>query len=116
MKHMHPLINPNSVHYIDNHGRNRIFDEEKHMSLCHMIGACIFNIRKYEARKDKKGQLKSDLLKIDTYQNYLDCLRKIEYEILIDGVYDPSRISVADAMSALNLSWDNWMEWKNDHN
>ena len=116
MRQKHPLINPNSLHYINEKGRNRIFNEEKNMTLCHMIGACIFNIRKYEYRKDKKGQLSSDMLKIETYKNYLKCLKRIEYEILVDGVYNEARITVHDAMNSLNLSWDNWEDWADDNN
>jgi len=83
---LHPLINPESTHYVKD-GRQSIQDIEEELTVAGMIAACTFNIMKYELRLDAKGQKESDLKKIQTYKNYRDLLRmmleKLDYHDLI---------------------------------
>lgn len=65
----HPLINPQSTHYIKD-GKQSIEEIENELSVDGMIAACTFNIRKYSLRLESKGQKESDLKKIETYENY----------------------------------------------
>jgi hypothetical protein len=84
----HPLLNPNSKHYDDDNGKPTIIDLEQKLTLEQMIGACLFNIYKYEARKDKKGQRTSDEQKIITYRKYLEYLLGLERRMYQYGYQD----------------------------
>ena len=71
MKRLHPLLNESSIHYQD--GKKVAIEEaEQILTVCEMIGACKFNIFKYEFRKELKGALEADEKKIETYQKYLN--------------------------------------------
>ena len=111
---IHPLINPKSKHYESN-GRNKIFDIEKKLSVAEMIGAAKFNIEKYDFRKDKKGQKEDDLVKLETYSNYLGALQDIQAMLHESGenIHD---LTVFGAMNKLNLTWSNWKGWKHGNN
>ena len=81
---LHPLINPASKHY-ENEKESAIEQLEEKMSVYKMIGACEFNIFKYEYRKFAKGVLEEDEKKIATYRNYRQLL--IDLECLELGFY-----------------------------
>ena len=86
----HPLINPDSKHYDSSDREPAILELEKKLTVDEMIGACKFNIHKYEYRLDKKGQKYSDMKKIQTYKNYLNYLYKLSekmYKNNINGIY-----------------------------
>jgi hypothetical protein len=74
---LHPLINKNSKHY-DTGNKTTIEKLEDILTVREMIGACKFNIYKYEDRADFKGQKKEDLEKIKTYVDYLELLLTID--------------------------------------
>lgn len=73
MSIIHPLINPESKHYVHD-GKQSIFEIEESISVDEMIGACTFNIMKDRRRLETKGQKSADLKKIETYRNYRDLL------------------------------------------
>lgn len=68
----HPLINKQAKHYSGE--REAIFQIEDEMSINGLIGACHYNMMKYDIRKNSKGQLESDMIKIDDYKRYLEFL------------------------------------------
>ena len=74
----HPLLNKSSTHYSQD-GKSAIKELEKLLSVDQMIGFCRASIFKYEFRKDLKGQKDSDLVKIETYKNYLTVLETCSY-------------------------------------
>ena len=70
----HPLKNSESPHYAIYDGLEGIDVIENVLTTEELIGACKFNILKYQLRLGKKGSLEtvqSDLKKIATYQAYL---------------------------------------------
>lgn len=74
MKKLHPLINENSSHYEDD-GKVAIQELEKKLTVIEMLGWCKGNIFKYEFRKELKGALEADEVKIGTYKAYLEVLK-----------------------------------------
>ena len=74
----HPLINPRQKHYSQD-GKSAIKELEQLLTVDQMIGFCKASIFKYEFRKDLKGQKDSDLVKIETYKNYLKVLETCSY-------------------------------------
>jgi hypothetical protein len=66
----HPLINRNSSHY-DAGGKPAISILEREMSIQELIAWCKGNIRKYQLRRNYKGQYESDLKKEETYREYM---------------------------------------------
>lgn len=94
---LHPLINAASTHY-DTDKRSAIEELEEELTVAEMIGACKFNIFKYEFRQDAKGQKEADIKKIETYKNYL---RLLEYLDLISS----DLFTVAEAMKADGLKY-----------
>ena len=94
---LHPLINPNSPHYEREDGKVGIEEAEKEMSIQDMIGACKFNIFKYDFRE--KGCNDEDEVKRLTYQRYLDELLHL---VAVD--IDP-RISVERAWEIIRRKW-----------
>ena len=95
----HPLINPDSSHYEDEEGKVAIEEMEKETSICKMIGFCDCSIFKYEWRKDKKGQMRSDIMKIKTYEAYRESL----FDLLAAGV--ENTISVHRAWEIVGKKW-----------
>lgn len=76
---LHPLINPNSPHYDGDNRKSAIEELEEVMTVYKMIGACEFNIFKYEYRKERKGVKEEDEYKIKTYRDYRQLLIDLEY-------------------------------------
>ncbi len=74
---LHPLINKESSHY-DTNETTAIEELEKRLTVTEMIGFCKANIFKYSYRMDKKGQKESDLVKIKTYEDYLELLLRLD--------------------------------------
>ena len=74
MIELHPLINPSQLHYDADGKQPAIQILEKTMTVAEMIGACKFSMFKYRYRQNLKGQKASDLIKIETYENYLKVL------------------------------------------
>lgn len=95
---LHPLINKNSPHY-DNEGTNAIAELEKQLNIREMIGFVKGNIFKYNYRKEEKGQIKSDLEKIKTYEAYLEALHD-----LLGKNWDET-LSVARAWEITGKKW-----------
>lgn len=94
---LHPLINPASPHYDREDGKVGIEEAEKKINIQEMIGACKFNIFKYDFRE--KGCDEEDEIKRRTYQRYLD---ELLYLIAVD--IDP-RISVAKGWKIAHKKW-----------
>ena len=93
---LHPLINPNSMHYENNAGQpNAISLLEDKLTVPEMRGFAKGNIFKYELRKDKKGQLESDLIKIYTYKMYL---------LVLDSLGDTTN-TVSDVFTRNNIQF-----------
>lgn len=69
---MHPLIDHSAKHYINKDGKATIYMIEKELTPIEMIGACKFNIFKYNSRD--KGQDESDEKKSRNNKRYLDFL------------------------------------------
>lgn len=65
---LHPLLNPASVHY-ETEEMPTIYYLEQQLTIREMIGACKFNIAKYDRRA--KGQDEEDDRKATDYSNYL---------------------------------------------
>ena len=78
MKILHPLINKASSSHYDNGSITTIEKMEARLSVTEMIGYCKGNVLKYDERKELKGQLESDIEKIETYKNYLEVLTKLK--------------------------------------
>ncbi len=74
---LHPLINKASPHY-DKGKKSAIEELEKQLTVTEMIGFCKGNIFKYRYRLEDKGQKESDLKKIQTYENYLKLLERLD--------------------------------------
>ena len=74
---LHPLINKDSSHY-DKGKKSAIEELEKQLTVTEMIGFCKGNIFKYRYRLEDKGQKESDLKKIQTYENYLKLLERLD--------------------------------------
>jgi hypothetical protein len=94
---VHPLITKGeNLHYVNNDGKNRIYDMEKEMTVVKMIGFCEGNLFKYKVRE--KNQDEEDLKKIAKNKNYITELEKI-----------PKRfqdLTVRRAFKKLNIEWD----------
>ena len=89
MKQLHLLINKKSSHY-DNGDKTTIEQIESVLTVEQMIGACIFNIMKYQDRKDHKEQHDSDIEKIKSYDRYkymLECLDVRFKDVIVSDVY-----------------------------
>ena len=72
---LHPLLNKESTHYVSNSTKLTAIELiESQLTIVEIIGWCKANINKYKYRKDLKGQKRSDLKKIKTYENYLELL------------------------------------------
>ena len=74
---LHPLINKDSSHY-DKGKKSAIEELEKQLTVTEMIGFCKGNIFKYRYRLEDKGQKEIDLKKIQTYENYLKLLERLD--------------------------------------
>ena len=74
---LHPLINKESSHY-DTNETTAIEELEKRLTVTEMIGFCKANIFKYQYRLEDKGQKESDLVKIKTYEDYLELLLRLD--------------------------------------
>ena len=74
---LHPLINKDSPHY-DTGKKSAIEELEKRLTVTEMIGFCKGNIFKYRYRLEHKGNKESDLKKIETYENYLKLLERLD--------------------------------------
>ena len=66
----HPLLNPTAKHY-DTKEKPKIYYTEQKLTVREMIGACKFNIEKYDR---EKGQDEKDKEKIKDYTRYLNFL------------------------------------------
>jgi aminopeptidase C len=76
-KQLHPLINKESPHY-DTEKTSAIEELEKVLTVTEMIGFCKGNIFKCQYRAEHKGQRESDIKKIETYENYLSLLLRLD--------------------------------------
>ena len=95
---LHPLINKNSKHY-DQEGETAIEKFEAKATIREAIGACKFNLTKYNYRKYHKGQAAEDEIKIMTYYNY-----KVELLALLQtGLTDDS--IVKHAWKDVGIQW-----------
>ena len=74
---MHPLTNPDAKHY-DANEEPTIQRMERELTINELIGACKFNLFKYNDRQDHKGQKKKDIEKIIDYHAFLKFLEEIE--------------------------------------
>ena len=92
----HPLIDPGSPYY-DANGEPTIFKLERELTVCEMIGACIFNIGKYKARLGKKDDPARELEKIGRYEVYLEELLQIPMRHHMD--------KVSYAWAKMNITW-----------
>jgi len=88
---LHPLINQNSKHY-DAQEKTAIEMIEERLTVSELIGACKFNILKYEYRKEHKGAKDEDEAKILTYKNYLELLESIHKEYRDFNVSDAYKV------------------------
>jgi len=70
----HPLLDPNSKHY-DTGVHPTIYDIEKELNVIEMLGACRFNIMKYESRE--KGSNEADERKVGYYKAYVKLLEML---------------------------------------
>ena len=97
----HPLINKDSAHYRKD-GRETILDIEDDLTICELIGACKFNIRKYRLRE--KGQNELDEIKIKTYADYMfvlaDLKQKAEEKCL------DTEMVLSKVKDKLKIYWD----------
>ncbi len=93
---LHPLINPSSAHY-DTEEETAIEQMERAMTVIEMIGACKYNIMKYEYRKKHKGQLESDEVKLKNCRDYLKLLNSF--------IFKHSDIAVEEAFVLYGLKW-----------
>ncbi len=72
---LHPLINPKlNKHYNVDGKKTTIEKIENESMIIELIGACKFNIMKYNDRSEHKGSKDNDLEKAEDYQRYLDFL------------------------------------------
>jgi len=94
-KRLHPLLNKDAKHY-DNGDEPTIKMLERKMTVREMIGACVFNEGKYEARM--KGQDAEDKKKAEDYRAYRHSLQ------LIPRAYENTL--VVNAYSACHISWN----------
>jgi hypothetical protein len=76
----HPLKNPDSKHYELWGGVDAIDIIEGKLTKEELIGACKFNILKYQLRLGQKDTVEKELVKIKTYQDYLKYLMEVEDE------------------------------------
>ncbi len=97
---LHKLIDPQSPHY-DKGEKNGIEILEDEMTISEIRGFCYGNKRKYEIRLEHKGQRESDLKKIKHYENYLDVLTNLQFEI---GITDC--MIVSRAFKLAEMEWD----------
>jgi len=95
---LHPLITPGANQHYNTRldGRNTILDLEMELTVSEAIGACKWNIYKYDTRA--KGQDDADAQKADKYTEYL-----AELELLsIDGL---ASCRVAKAWTFVGKQW-----------
>jgi hypothetical protein len=71
----HPLKHPESNHYELWEDVEAIDIIEKNLTKEELIGACKFNILKYQLRIGNKDDVLKEVSKIKTYQDYLKFLR-----------------------------------------
>jgi len=76
----HPLKNPNSRYYELWHDVESIDIIESILTKDELIGACKFNILKYQLRLGKKDDTAKECAKIKTYQDYLSYLESDNVE------------------------------------
>jgi hypothetical protein len=94
---LHPLLSKGlDEHYYNKDGRNYIYDYEKDLTVVEMIGACKFNIHKYNKRDKKQDEI--DNHKSLKYQDYMTELMKIPKRL--------EKLTVRRAFSKLNIVWD----------
>jgi len=94
----HPLINESASHYRVN-GKETILEIEKELTICELIGAAKFNIKKYALRE--KGQDVQDMTKIEDYTRYLNFLRG-----LLTTDFELYQITVlSEVMRIKNMKW-----------
>ena len=98
---MHPLIPIEEGKVKNSHyqkgSKVAIEEAEQILTVCEMIGACKFNIFKYEFRKELKGVKEADEKKIETYKAYLKELEDMAYLSLHNHyVSDAIRITQRD--------------------
>ena len=93
---IHPLLNAASTHYQDEKSAIELLEETA--TLGEQIGWCKGNIFKYKYRQDKKGQKESDLIKIKTYEDYLQflswCSFKISKDIICKDAYKSRELNI----------------------
>jgi hypothetical protein len=71
MQIQHPLINKESSKHYNAGDKPAIAILEDEMSIMELIAWCKGNIRKYQLRRDYKGQRESDIKKESTYRAYM---------------------------------------------
>jgi len=86
------------MHY-DQQKENFIFQLEKKMTVCEMVGAMTYNIEKVKNRIGNKDELEKEERKIQTYTNY----RRVLFDLERKGF---GHIRVNLALSKAGLKFD----------
>ena len=94
---LHPLINPDSPHYIDENGKQAIQKFEEVRSPAEMLTWAEITRDKYLARLGKKEGT-DDRKKIETFTNYIALLEIVVQSILSD----PAGFKLEDSLKPVS--------------